>query len=195
MDCRNLALIAKELNRMDEFFELTERADMFSKNIQKLWCEEDGMFYNRDPRSGEFNKRTSPTNFYVMFAGAATQKQAKRIVNEHMFNPDEFGGNWLLPATPRNDPAFTDNNYWRGRIWAPLNFLVYLGIKNYDLPGETERLVINSKELLMKGWREGRYVFENYNSTSGDGDDVKNSDKFYHWGALLGYISILEKME
>lgn len=47
----------------------------------------------------------------------------------------------------------------------------------------------------MKGWREGRYVFENYNSVSGDGDDVNNGDKFYHWGALLGYMSILEKME
>lgn len=195
MDCHNLALIAKELNRMSEYSELTERADMFSKNIQKLWCEEDGMFYNRDPRNGEFNKRTSPTNFYVMLAGAATQEQAKRIVNEHMLNPDEFGGDWLLPATPRNDPAFKDNNYWRGRIWAPLNFLVYLGMKNYDLPEETEKLVINSKELLMKGWREGRYVFENYNSVSGDGDDVRNSDKFYHWGALLGYMSILENLK
>lgn len=195
MDCHNLAMIAQELNRMAEYSELTERADMFSKNIQKLWCEEDGMFYNRDPRNGEFNKRTSPTNFYVMLAGAATQEQAKRIVNEHMLNPDEFGGDWLLPATPRNDPAFKDNNYWRGRIWAPLNFLVYLGMKNYDLPEETEKLVINSKELLMKGWREGRYVFENYNSVSGDGDDVKNSDKFYHWGALLGYISILENLK
>lgn len=192
MDCRKLALVAKELNRIDEYSELMERAEFYSTNIQKLWCEKDGMFYNRDPRTGEFNKRMSPTNFYVMLAEAATPQQAKRIVNEHLLNQAEFGGNWLLPATPKNDLAFYDNNYWRGRVWAPLNFLVYLGLKNYALPEVTEKLVISSKELLMKGWRKGRYVFENYNSISGDGDDVRNSDKFYHWGALLGYISILE---
>lgn len=192
MDCRKLALIAKEIDRTEEYDELTERANIYARNIQKLWSEEDGMFYNRDPRTGVFNKRISPTNLYVMLAKAATSEQVKRIVHEHMLNPQEMGGEWLLPATPRNDEAFNDNNYWRGRIWAPLNFLVYLGMKNYDLPVETELLVKNSKDLLMKGWTDGRYVFENYNSVTGQGDDVYNSDKFYHWGALLGYMSILE---
>jgi len=29
--------------------------------------------------------------------------------------------------------------------------------------------------------------------STGNGDDVTNSDKFYHWGALLGYIQYLEE--
>ena len=37
------------------------------------------------------------------------------------------------------------------------------------------------------------YVFENYSATTGDGDDVVNSDKFYHWGALLGFIALMEE--
>jgi len=37
------------------------------------------------------------------------------------------------------------------------------------------------------------YIFENYNATTGRGDDVGSSDKFYHWGALLGYISLIEQ--
>lgn len=191
MDCRKLALIAKEIGRLNEYNELINRAENYCRNIQKFWCEEDGMFYNRDPRNYEFNKRFSPTNLYVFLAKAATKQQAKRIINEHMLNPEELGGDWLLPATPRNDPAFNDNNYWRGRIWAPLNFLVYLGMCNYDLIEETDLLAKNSKALLMSGWQENRYIFENYNSITGQGDDVSNSDKFYHWGALLGYISII----
>jgi hypothetical protein len=27
----------------------------------------------------------------------------------------------------------------------------------------------------------------------GSGDDVSNSDRFYHWGALLGYVEYLEQ--
>ena len=28
---------------------------------------------------------------------------------------------------------------------------------------------------------------------AGQGDDVGNSDRFYHWGSLLGYINLMEK--
>jgi hypothetical protein len=36
-------------------------------------------------------------------------------------------------------------------------------------------------------------VFENYSADTGAGDDVGNSDKFYHWGALLSFISLMEE--
>jgi len=36
------------------------------------------------------------------------------------------------------------------------------------------------------------YLHENYNAITGDGDDVTNSDAFYHWGALLGLIGWTE---
>ena len=35
-------------------------------------------------------------------------------------------------------------------------------------------------------------VHENYNGDNGEGCDVKNSDKFYHWGGLLSLIALLE---
>jgi hypothetical protein len=38
-------------------------------------------------------------------------------------------------------------------------------------------------------------VHENYNSITGTGDDVNNSDRFYHWGALLGYVEYLEQTQ
>lgn len=69
-----------------------------------------------------------------MLAKIPNQTQAERMVKEHLMNPQEFWGDWIIPATPRNDPAFRNNDYWRGRIWAPLNFLVYMGLQNYDLP-------------------------------------------------------------
>jgi hypothetical protein len=115
------------------------------------------------------------------------------MVDEHLLNPGEFWGEWVIPATPRNDPAFADNTYWRGRIWAPLNFLVYLGLRNYDLPEARKALSEKSKNLLLKSWLSDGYVFENYSAVTGAGDDVGNSDKFYHWGALLGFITLIEE--
>lgn len=193
MDCDLLAKIADELGYVKDANELRQRGKQYRKNLANLWDEKSGFYYNRHTDSKKFNPRISPTNFYPMLANAPTQQQAERMVKEHLLNPKEFWGEWVIPATPRNDSAFKDNTYWRGRIWAPLNFLVYMGLRNYDLPEARKALSEKSKDLLMKGWMKDGYVFENYSATTGDGDDVVNSDKFYHWGALLGFIALMEE--
>ena len=133
-DCDALAQIAAALNKPAEEKELRERANFYRASLASLWDEKTGMFLNKDLHTREFSPRTSPTNFYPLLARAATPVQAQRMIRDHLLNPEEFGGKWVIPATPRNDPAFQDQNYWRGRIWGPMNFLVYLGLRNYDQP-------------------------------------------------------------
>lgn len=192
MDCDYLANIAKELGRKTDAAELHKRANKYREKLSLLWDNEKGMYYNRHTDTGLLNQRISPTNFYPLLAKSPTKEQAKRMIDEHLMNPNEFWGEWVIPATPRNDPAFKDNIYWRGRIWAPLNFLVYMGLKNYDFPEVRKELVVKSRNLILKSWLSDAYVFENYNSTSGVGDDTNRSDRFYHWGALLSYIVLLD---
>ena len=192
MDCIYLEKIALELGRKAEARQIRARGEAMKAGIQSLWCEEDGMFYCKDLKTGELVRRIDPTNFYPMMCGAATPEQARRMIDEHLLNEDEFWGEWVIPCTPRNVPEFNDNTYWRGRIWGPTNFLVYLGLMNYDCAPVREQLAEKSLKLLMKDWTVRGYIFENWNSVTGVGDDVENSDKFYHWGALLGYISLLE---
>ncbi|KAA6340173.1 Endo-1 4-beta-xylanase A [termite gut metagenome] len=192
MDCDLLAKIADELGKRSDAKELRKRGASYRTHLNKLWDDKQGFYYNRHTDTGTLNPRISPTNFYPLLANAPTQAQAERMIKEHLFNTDEFWGEWVIPSTPRNDPAFNDNNYWRGRIWAPLNFLVYMGLRNYEFPAARKTLSEKSKNLLLKGWLANGYVFENYNSVTGVGDDVSNSDKFYHWGALLGFITLME---
>ncbi len=191
-DCHALADIANELNKPDIVSELNQRAEKYTASLKTLWSEPFGLFLNKNLTDGKFSYRLSPTLFYPMLAKVATQQQAERMVKEHFYNPNEFWGKWILPSSPRNDTAYTANTYWRGRIWAPLNFLVYLGIRNYKLPQARKDIVNKSRELLLKSWSSHRYIYENYNAETGEGDDVPNSDKFYHWGALLGFISLVE---
>lgn len=195
-DCRYLAKIANELEHRKDARELTQRSERYAKRLAGLWDPERSFYYNRRTDTGEASSRISPTNFYPMIAQVPDEDQAKLMLQRHLLDPDEFWGTWVIPATPRNDPAFKDNTYWRGRIWAPLNFLVYMGLRNYKSPEIVkvrEELARKSSELLLKSWLSDGYVFENYNATTGVGDDVDNSDKFYHWGALLGYINLIEQ--
>lgn len=191
-DCRALARIAEELGRTEEAEELRARAERFGSALQTLWDEETGLFLNKRLDTGAFEHRLSPTHFYPLLSGVPTLAQAERMVNEHLLNPEEFWGEWVIPSIARNDPTYVEQNYWRGPIWGPMNFLVYLGLCNYDLPDARARLAERSAALLLNEWRQRRLVRENYSPENGTGDSKGQSDPFYHWGGLLGMIALIE---
>jgi putative isomerase len=192
LDCEALADIATVLGREVEARELTERASQFRTALAQLWDEETGFYLNRRTDTGALSSRLSPTNFYPLMAQAATQAQAERVINEHFYNPEEFWGEWIMPSIARNDSAYPEQVYWRGRIWAPMNLLVYLGLLRYDLGQARADLAEKSLALLLKEWREHGHVHENYNADTGEGCDAQSSDRFYHWGGLLGLIAFIE---
>jgi neutral trehalase len=196
IDCQSLGEMATILGRKAEVKELKKREQVFSKSLQSMWDEKQGIFLNRRTDTGEKSPVISPTNFYPMLAKVATPAQAKRMMQEHYFNPQEFYGEWVIPSTPRNNPAFSSQDYWRGRIWGPMNFLVYLGLQNYELPEARKDLVTKSNELLLKTWHEKKLVHENYQAITGKGlnedEKINRSDSYYHWGGLLGLIPLLE---
>lgn len=192
-DCDALAEIAAQLGKTGEEKELRARAKFYRESLATLWDESTGMFLNKDLRTGKLSPRVSPTNFYPLLARAATAEQAERMICEHLLNPEEFWGDWVIPSTPRNDPAFKDQNYWRGRIWGPMNYLVYLGLRNYEQAEARKELARKSMEVFQKEWTANHHVHENYNAIIGAGDDVPSSDRFYHWGALLALMEYEER--
>ena len=151
------------------------------------------MYLNKRTDTGEFSYRMSPTNFYALFSDKVSEERAERIVKEHFFNKDEFYGEYMMPSIARNDPGYAEQNYWRGCIWAPMNFLAYLALRNHKLTEACEVLAEKSKNLLLLDWNINGHVHENYHCDTGMGCDSKYSDKFYHWGALLSLIAMIDK--
>jgi putative isomerase len=192
-DCDALASIAEVLQLPEQTKELRERSARYRAKLETLWNEDAGIFLNKDLHTGKFSTRLSPTNFYPLLARVARPAQAQAMLQKHLLNPDEFWGDWVIPSIARNDPAFHDQNYWRGRIWGPMNYLVYLGLRNYDDATVRKEFAERSFALFSKEWKEQGHVHENYNGISGTGDDVTSSDRFYHWGALLGYVEYMEQ--
>jgi putative isomerase len=194
-DCDALATMADILGEAATANEIRERATRYRVKLATLWNNDAGIFLNKDLHTGQFSSRLSPTNFYPLLAKAATPQQAEVMIKNHLLNPKEFWGKWIIPSIARNDPAFKDQDYWRGRIWGPMNYLVYLGLRNYDQPTVSRQFAERSYDLFLQEWKKNGHVHENYNGMTGAGDDVRSSDRFYHWGALLGYIQYLEQTE
>ena len=192
LDCRAMIELAQLIGRENDIPALQSRMDAARKGLEGLWDEENGFYYNRRTDTGEFSRRIAPTNFYALFSPDVSEERQRRMADEHYYNPEEFYGEWMMPSIARNDPAFMDQNYWRGRVWAPLNFLVYLALIRTSLSDVRHDLAEKSRTLFMKEWTEHRHVHENYSAISGEGCDSGNSDKFYHWGALLCVIAMAD---
>jgi len=191
LDCRSLIELAKIIGRENTIPELQKRMETACMGLEGLWDEENGFYYNRHTDTGEFSRRISPTNFYALFSPGVMPERQRRMA-EHYYNPDEFYGEWMLPSIARNDAAFFEQEYWRGRIWAPLNFLVYLALARTELEDVQHDLAQKSAKLFLKEWTEHRHVHENYSAITGEGCDTGNSDKFYHWGALLCIVAMAD---
>jgi neutral trehalase len=192
LDCECLADLADVLGKKAEAAELRDRAALSKAGLEEMWDEEFGLYLNKRTDTGEFNKRISPTNFYALYSDKVPVERADRMMKEHFFNPQEFFGEFIIPTIARNDPAYKDQNYWRGRIWAPTNYLVYIALRRYGLTDACKVLAEKSKNLIMKEWLENGHVHENFHGDTGEGCDVALSDKFYHWGALLSLIAMMD---
>jgi glycogen debranching enzyme len=192
LDSWALSEIAKELGRDEDEIEFSEEYLQMRKRINSmLWNKDLGIYTNRY-WDGKFSDRLSPTCFYPLLAGIPTKEMAECMINRFLLNEEKFWGEYVIPSTPRDDPAFKDNNYWRGRIWAPMNFLVYEGLKRYGFDKIAYDFARKSINLFLKEWQEEGHIHENYNAITGDGDDVRNSDPLYTWGGLLAYIGFEE---
>ena len=192
-DCGALAELAEIVGKKDDAAEFICRREEASRGLATLWSEDDGIYLNRRSDTGEFSHRLSPTLFYALFDKNVAPERAKRMADEHYFNKNEFYGEYVMPTISRNDAAFGDQLYWRGRIWAPVNYLVYKAMQGREeLSSARKDLAERSYALLMKEWNAHRHVHENYNAVTGEGCDVESSDRFYHWGALLGLIGLIE---
>lgn len=189
-DCRCLIELAKICGNEQDIPELQMRLNAVENALLTLWSEEDGIFENKDLSTGKLSNRISPTNFYSLYSDKVTESQKKSMLERYFYDPAHFWGEYIMPSISRSDSGYPDQSYWRGRIWAPMNLLVYLAMKDAGLKKDAKVLAEKSEQLLLKEWRAHGHVHENYSGDDGWGCGVGNSDKFYHWGGLLGYIVI-----
>jgi putative isomerase len=192
LDGQMLSRIATLLGRRDEAAALTERADALAARVrERLWDPEREVFAARR-WSGEFVESLAPTSFYPLVAGIATPEQAEALVRKHLLDPERFWGPRPLPSTAYDDPATPDDVYWRGRIWPPLVFMTWEGLRRAGFAAEAAELAERAWTLFAGEWSERRRCRENYRIDADADPEASDSDGFYTWGALLALMPLLE---
>ena len=105
-----MAIISAELGRANEQAMYQAHAQWLAKLINSVfWDEKDGFYYDRNELTGESIRVKSVAGFFPLWAGVATEAQAKRLVREHLMNEKEF---WL--AYPVATYAKTEPDFYEG---------------------------------------------------------------------------------
>jgi putative isomerase len=190
MDAQYLSYMAEELGLKSDAAELRQQQAHINSLINDvLWNEELGVYcsrlWNKDGSPGKFLTRLTPMNFYPLICGAPDEQRAQRVL-ETLTNPAKFWGRWPIPTLAYDDPLYPQQEYWHGHTWAPVNYLLWQGVRRYGTQQQKHELAQRSVELFMRNWTEFGTCNENFKSTDGSGDDRPH----YTWGALLCQIGI-----
>jgi putative isomerase len=190
LDGEILALFARRRGDAKTADRLEARAATLRSRIRdRLWDPQRAIFANRR-WNGNFIRSLAPTSFYPMLAGAASAAQQAKLL-DWLHDTNAFGGPHRLPSVTRDDPAYHDNVYWRGRVWPPLNYLTYGALKRCGHREDATRLAADSVKLFAAAWAK-RQMPENFSAETGAADDQVDTDLFYGWGGLMPLIGINE---
>jgi hypothetical protein len=190
LDSWCLAQIAAVLDRQIDYEKYSEEYNRTKELVNRLlWDEQQGFYYDRH-WSGRFSRTMSASNFYPLLARIPDQNRALEMLKK-MLDPDLFWGEYILPTVSRDDPAFADQQYWRGAIWAPTNYLVYQGLKAYSFDAAAAEFAAKSQDIFMKTWENFQLCPENFDSRTGEA----GGQRFLNWGPLCALIALEEYID
>jgi hypothetical protein len=158
---------------------------------EQLWNEKEGFYCDRF-WDGRFSIHKAASGFFPLVARIPDETRARRMLNV-LLDPKKFWGDYVIPSISRDDPAFKpeDQQYWRGTIWPPTNYLVYQGLKAYGFDLVATEFAKKSAEMFLRTWTNFQLCPENFNCLSGEA----GGQRYQSWGPLFALIALEEYLD
>lgn len=190
LDAYCLAQMANILNIPEDYTSYLEEYERMKELINsRLWNEREGFYFDRH-WDGRFSTRKAASNFYPLLARIPDQRKALLMI-KRLLNPKEFWGDYILPTISRGDPLFKDQQYWRGTIWPPTNYLVYQGLKANGFDAVAAEFAQKSSDLFLRSWKNFQLCPENFDSRTGEA----GGQRYQSWGPLFALIGLEEYLD
>lgn len=184
-------------------------ADALKKAIQThLWDERDGFYYSADlnllpvdpdqilhsgaPRHWHclIQRIDVWSGFMAMWAGIATEAQAKRMV-ARMEDPDTFRSPYGIRSLSKMEAMYNpiksgNPSCWLGPIWGIVNWMCFVGLLNYGYEAEAKKLCEDTIGLFGRDILFCGEMHEYYHPDTGEG---MNNQGFQSWNFLVNNMS------
>jgi ABC-type sugar transport system ATPase subunit len=128
----DLRALASRFGRPGDASEIASRADHMKAAIGRLWSAQHGLFVSLDQITGAPIEVATSAGLLPLYAGAA---EAERI-RAMLATLRRWAGQvrFLVPSMAPDDARFDPLRYWRGPVWAMMNWMIAEGLAD---AGET----------------------------------------------------------
>ena len=144
----SLAMIAEILG-MDSEANMWRRrsTSIVQRMIQDFWDNEKGVFqamYNDEPIPV-----LTPFNLYPLWTGQLPKELNQRLI-QHLTDPSEFWGEYLIPSVARNDQHYEPSKMWRGSIWVNINYFFIEALRQIGEDDLADEITQKTLDLIMR---------------------------------------------
>lgn len=138
---------------------------------QNLWDEETGFFYDAWLIRGSGRRHLAFEGMWPMVVGAATPAQARRVIDEHLLNPQEFFTPHPIATVAVSDPKF-ELRMWRGPAWNCMTYWAARGCIGYGRMDAARRLLTAALDATAKQFERTGTLWEFYHPLLGDPESL-----------------------
>jgi hypothetical protein len=164
---RDLEALANELGMAKEAAEIRSWIDLAELGIGWLWNDAIGAWCSRDLLTGRSSGFITSASFLSFYAGLREERRD----TETRAHFDRISGmvDYLMPSLDPADPGFQMIRYWRGPVWAVVNYMIGTGLMEAG-DGPRGEKVRDDTLALME--RNGFYeAYSPIDGTGSGGDD------------------------
>jgi glycogen debranching enzyme len=157
---RDLLALARRFGSEAERAAIRTRIARAETAIGTLWAQEEGIYLSRDLVTGALVPAATSAGFLPLFGGV--QVHADRLAG----TLDQWSRKvrYLVPSTDPSHPMFEPLRYWRGPIWAVVNWMIAEGFAGAGQAELAARIRADTRALI------GRDGFSEYfDPLTGDG--------------------------
>lgn len=191
-----MQVIAGKLGKPTDEARYKQHASALAKAINRVfWDEKDAFYYDRNEKTGKQIRVKSVSGFLPLWAGVASPQQARRLIQEHLLNKEEFWLPYPVATYSRSEPDFREGGNevngacnWRGAAWIPTNYMIFHGLVQYGFNDVAKDLAMKTLRMALN---ENPATREYYNSDTGQGNGM---NPFWGWSALA-YVMPLDLVE
>jgi hypothetical protein len=181
---KDLAEIARALSEDPSPFEQRAEKTAHAMN-EKLWDEEHATYLDFDLTSDRLLEVYVAPNFVPLYAGIPDEEQARCMIDSLENTGFGLSDESLtpVPSYDRYGFAFFPTRYWRGPVWANINWFLMHGLKRYGYNEQAERL---RKTIVSLCKEQGFYEYYDPTTGIGHGSDL------FSWTAALFLDAVLD---
>ena len=180
---RDLLQLATMFGKHEEAAVLQQWIDRSLKGCELLWNEDCGGFCSKDLKTNTFTQSLTSASTLCFWANAGSGVQRGEVARQMRDMLDQV--RFAMPSWDPREQRFEAKRYWRGPVWAVINFMIASGLSQNNILDLAGRVRADTLELVETGG-----FFEYFNPETGAGLGGGN----FTWTAAI-YLTWAQGLE